>query len=70
MERRQKKKIGGQDVFYIFTLLLGSTTILWVWKSFLNPNEMVAFPRQGVKMCESFPGIIIVTMSSPRHGYP
>ena len=51
MERRQEKKIGGQDIFYILTLFLVSTNILWVGKSFLNPNEMVASPRQGVKMC-------------------
>ena len=42
MERRQEKKIGGQDIFYILTLFLGSTTIQWVRKLFLNPNEMFA----------------------------
>ena len=50
-ERRQEKKIGGQYIFYILTLLLGSTTLQWVGKLFPNPNEMVASPCQGVKMC-------------------
>ena len=30
MDRRQEKKIEGQDIFYILTLLLGSTIIQWV----------------------------------------
>ena len=42
MERRQEKKTGSQDIFYILTLFLGSTTIQWVRKLFLNPNEIVA----------------------------
>ena len=50
-ERRQEEKIGGQDIFYILPLFLGSTTIQWVRKFFLNTNEMVASPSQGVKMC-------------------
>ena len=50
MQRRQEKKIGGQGIFYVLTLLLGSTTIQWVRKLFLNPNEMVASLRQGVIM--------------------
>ena len=29
----------------------GSTTIQWVRKFFLNTNEMVESPSQGVKMC-------------------
>ena len=48
---RQEEKIEGQDIFYIFPLFLGSTTIQWVRKFFLNTNEMVASPSQGVKMC-------------------
>ena len=56
MERRQEKKIGGEDIFYILTLFLGSTTIQWLRKSFLNLNEMVASPRQGVKMYKSLFG--------------
>ena len=59
MERRLEKKIGGQDIFYILTLFLDSTTIQLVRKLFLNPNEMVVSPRQGVKMCYSFPGICV-----------
>ena len=51
----EEKKKGGQDAFYILTLFLGLTTILWMRKSFLNLNEMVASPTQGVKMCESSP---------------
>ena len=35
----EEKKKGGLDTFYILTLFLDSTTILWVKKSFLNPNE-------------------------------
>ena len=50
-ERRQEEKIGGQDIFYILPLFLGSTTIQWVRKFFLNTNEMVVSPSQGVKMC-------------------
>ena len=53
-ERRQEKKIGSQDVSNILSLFLGSTTILWVRKLFLNKNEMGASPRQGVKMCCRF----------------
>ena len=49
MERRQEKKIGYQDIVYILNLFLDSTTIQWVRKLFLNPLEMVASPRQGVK---------------------
>ena len=48
MERRQEKKIKGQDFFYILTLFLGSTTILWLRKSFLIQNEMSASLRQDV----------------------
>ena len=51
MEKRQEKKIGGQDIFYILALFLDSTTIQWEKKLFLNPNKMVASPIQGVKMC-------------------
>ena len=51
MEKRQGKKIGGQDSFYILTLFLGFTTIQWARKLFLNPNEMAAPPRQGSKLC-------------------
>ena len=43
-ERRQEEKIGFQDIFYILPLFLGSTTIQWVKKLFLNTNEMVASP--------------------------
>ena len=49
-ERRQEEKISGQDIFYILSLFLGSVTIQWMWKFFLN-NEMVVSPSQGVKMC-------------------
>ena len=56
MKRRQEKKIEDQDIFYILTLLLGSTTIKLERKSFLNTNEIVAYPRQGVKMCLAFLG--------------
>ena len=51
MERRWEEKIGGQDIFYSLHLFLGSTTIQWVKKFFLNKNEMIASPSQGVKMC-------------------
>ena len=50
-ERRQEKKIGNKDIFYILPLFLGSTTIQWVKKLFQNTNEMVTSPSQGVKMC-------------------
>ena len=33
---------------------MGSTTIHWVRKFFLNTNEMVESPSQGVKMYRSF----------------
>ena len=59
MERGQEKKIGGQGIFYILPLFLGSTTIQWVTKLFLNTNEMVASPSQSVKICLSFLGIHI-----------
>ena len=55
----RKKKMEGQDIFDILTLFLGSTIILWVWKSFLNPNEIVASPKHGVKMRKSFLGIYV-----------
>ena len=48
---RQEEKIGGKDIFYILPLFLSSTTIQWVRKFFLNTNEMVESPSQGVKMC-------------------
>ena len=41
--------MGDEDIFYIFPLFLGSTTIQWVRKFFLNINEMVESPSQGVK---------------------
>ena len=50
-ERRQEEKIGCQYIFYVLPLFLGSTIIQWVRKFFLNTNEMVASPSQGVKMC-------------------
>ena len=50
-ERKQEEKIVGQDIFYILSLFLVLTTIQRVRKFFLNTNEMVAFPSQGVKMC-------------------
>ena len=50
-KRRQEEKIGVQDIFYILPLFLGLTTIQWVRKFFLNTNEMIASPSQGVKMC-------------------
>ena len=53
-KRRQEKKLGGQDIFNILPLFLGSTTIQWVRKLFLNTNEIVASPSQGVKMFKSF----------------
>ena len=56
-ERRQEKKIGGQDIFYILPLFLGLTTIQWAWNFFLNTNGMVASPSQGVKMYLSFLGV-------------
>ena len=48
---KSEKKIWGQYIFYILTLLLGSTTIQWVRKLFLNANEMSVSPGQGIKMC-------------------
>ncbi len=53
------KKTGGQDIFCIFTLLLGSTTIQWVRKLFSSPNEMGSSSWQGVKMCKFFLGISV-----------
>ena len=50
-ERRQAEKIRGQDNFYILPLFLGSTTIQWVKKLFLNANEMLVSPSQDVKVC-------------------
>ena len=58
-ERRQEKRIGGEDIFYILPLFLGSTTILWVRKFFLNTNEIVASPSQGVKMYKQFLGLYV-----------
>ena len=58
-ERRQEKKIGGEDIFYILPLFLGLTIIQCVRKLFLNTNEMVASSGQGVKMCKSFLGIYV-----------
>ena len=49
--KRRRKKIGDKDIFYILHLFLGSTTIQSVRKFFLNTNEMVKSPSQGVKMC-------------------
>ena len=57
--KKPGKKIGNQFIFYILTLFLGSTTILWVKKSLLNPNEMVASSGQGIKMCKSFLDIYV-----------
>ena len=37
-----------EDVFYILLLFLDSTTIQWLKKFFLNTNEMVDSPSQGV----------------------
>ena len=51
MKKRQEENAEGQDVFYILPEFLGSTTIQWVKKFFLNTNEMVEFPSHGVKMC-------------------
>ena len=51
---RREKNIGYDDIFYIFPLFLSSTTIEWVRKFFLNTNEMVESPCQGVKICQSF----------------
>ena len=48
-ERRRQQQIGDEDIFYIFPLFLGSTTIQWVRKFFLNINEMVESTSQGVK---------------------
>ena len=50
-ERKQEKKIGGQYIFYILPLFLGSTSIQWVRKFFLNTKETVASPSQSVKLC-------------------
>ena len=47
--RRQEEKLGGEDIFYILPLFLGSTTIQSVRKFFQNTSEMVASPSQGVK---------------------
>ena len=47
-EIKQEEKIGGQDIFYILLLFLGSTTIQLVRKLFPNTNEMVVSPTQGV----------------------
>ena len=60
-ERKQEEKIGDQDIFYIMPLFMGSTTIQWMRKFFLNTNEMVASPSQSVKMCELFLGIYVRT---------
>ena len=46
---RQEENIGGIDIFYILPLFRDSTTIQWARKLFLNTNEMVASPSQGVK---------------------
>ena len=43
--------MGDEDIFYILPLFLGSTTIQWVRKFFLDINEMVESPSQGFKMC-------------------
>ena len=48
-ERRRPQQIGDKDIFYIFPLFLGSTTIHWLRKFFLNTNEMVESPSQGDK---------------------
>ena len=45
-----KRRKETQDIFYILTLLIGSTTIQLVKKLFLNPNEIAVSPKQGVKM--------------------
>ena len=58
-ERSQEEKIGSQNIFYILPLFLGSTTIQWVMKFFLNTNEMVASLSQDVKMYLSLIGIIL-----------
>ena len=42
--------IGDEDIFYILPLFLGSTTFQWVGKFYLNTNEMVVSPSQGVKI--------------------
>ena len=57
--KKTGKEIGYQDIFYILTIFLGSTTIQRVRKLFLDPNEMAASLRQGVKIFLSLPGIYI-----------
>ena len=38
----------------ISKFILGLTTILWAWKFFLNPADIVTSPRLGIKKSESF----------------
>ena len=65
-ERRQEEKICGQDIFYILSLYLDSTTIQWGRKLFLNTNEMIESPSQGIKMSSAFLGIYVQIWCSRR----
>ena len=64
MERRPKKKIGGQDISYILNLFLGSITNQWMRKLFLNTNEMVLSASQSVKMGLSLLGRYVYSVFS------
>ena len=48
--KEKDSKILETKISYILSLFPGSTTIQWVRKFFLNTNEMVESPSQGVKM--------------------
>ena len=48
-ERRQEEKIGGQDICYILPLFLGSTTIQWARKVFLNTKNWLRLPVKVLK---------------------
>ena len=58
MERRQEKKMRPRYLLY-FDFIAGFNDHSEGEKIFLNLNEMDAPPRQGVKMCYSFPGIYL-----------
>ena len=48
MKEDRKRREGVRYLLYFDFI---SKSILRMRKSFLNPNEMVASPRHGVKMC-------------------
>ena len=51
MKEEDSKRLETKISFIFLSLFLGSMTIQWVGKFFLNTNEMVEYPSQGVKMC-------------------